>query len=166
MVRQVKKYMFVLLAALILITATCGTVSAATYDTYEGNISTTQLTYFRDILSGQNILDNYVVFRDDQYNYKMVVGDIVYNNYLFTSDSDCKVYTIETSGNYNSYYTYTITNIDSLVLDTGQRIVYSDLGDYPQLEERGAKFEILTAIILCVGGCCYIIRNIFYNRKR
>lgn len=166
MVRQVKKICMFLVAVLILITAICGTVSAATYDVYEGNLSSTQLTYFRDILGNQSIMDNYVVFRDGQYTYKMVVGDIVYNNNMFTSDKECKVYSIDTGSGYNSYYTYNTTTIDSFVLNTNSRIVYSDLAYFPQLESRGDRYEILTTIILCIAGCCYIIRNIFYNRRR
>ena len=166
MVRQVKKFVMCLVVGLILITAFCGTVSATTYEVYEGNLSATQITYFRDILGGQSILDNYVVFRDGQYSYKMVVGDIVYNNNTFTATETCKVYSINTSSGYNSYYTYNQETIDNLVLTTSNKIVYSDLGNYPQLEERGQKYEILQTIILCIAGCCYIIRNIFYHRKR
>lgn len=164
MVRQVKKYMFVLVAMLVLITATCGTVSAATYDCYEGNLSTTQLNYYRDILGNQSILDNYVVFRDGQYTYKMVVGDIVYNNNTFTSDKECKVFSIDIGSGYNSIYKYNEFTIDSFVLNTNENIVYSDLGSFPQLETRGDRFEILATIIMCIAGCCFIIRSIFYKR--
>ena len=166
MVRQVKKYMLVLVAVLILITATCGTISAATYEVYEGNLSSTQLTYFRDVLGNQSILDNYVVFRDGQYSYEMVIGDIEYSNNQFTSSTPCKVYSIDTGSGYNSYYTYNTSEISNFTLNTNSRIVYSDLADFPQLESRGDRYEILTTVILCIAGCCYIIRNIFYNRRR
>lgn len=166
MVRQVKKYMLVLAAVLIFITASCGTISAAAYSVYEGNLSSSQLQYFRDILPSTNLLHNYVVFRNGQYEYIMIVGDLELNNNTFTLNDSGKIYTINTSSGYNSVYTYNASMIDSFTLSTNDYIVYSDLGDFPQLEDRGQKYEILTTIILCIAGCCYIIRNIFYHRKR
>lgn len=166
MVRQVKAALCVL--AILLLLCANGTVAqAASYSVYDGNPNNTYIQYYRDILSGLPITDNYVVFRAGQYEYKMVVGDIVQNNGLFTSETECKVYTFsQTDSGYSGYYEYDISIIDSLVLDTGNKIVYSNLGEYPQLEERGAKYEILTTILIvaiCVGCVC---RSIFHYRPR
>lgn len=166
MVRQVKA-VFCVLAILLLLCATGTVAQAASYSVYDGNPSNTYIQYYKDILAGLPITENYVVFRSGQYDYKMVVGDIVQNNGLFTSDKECKVYSFsQSTTGYNSVYTYDVTTIDSLVLDSENRIVYSDCGDYPELEERGAKYEILTAILIvaiCVG---YVCRNVFYYRPR
>ena len=159
-----RKFIAVLIAIPILFAAICGTVSAATYEPYESNISTTQLTYFQDILAGQSILDHYVFLRDGQYTYKMIVGDLEYKNNQFIANDTCKVYSLDTGSGYNSNYSYSVDEINNITVNTNSRIVYSDLGDYPQLEERGTKYEILTAITLCIFGCCFIIRNIFYKR--
>lgn len=161
MVRKVR----VMLAILCLLCATGTVAQAASYTAYDGNPSNTYITYYRDILAGVPITDNYVVFRSSQYEYIMVTGDLVYNNGLFTSDKECTTYTIATSGNYNQSYSYNIGSITSFVLDSGDEIVYSDLGNYPQLEERGAKYEVLTTILIvavCVG---YVCRCIFRSRK-
>lgn len=162
MVRKVR----VFVAILLLLCATGTVAQAATYDVYDGTPSNTYIQYYRDILGGLSITDNYVVFRADQNKYIMVVGDIVYNNGLFTSDEKCTTYIMQSDGNYNSYYTYTIGSIDSLVLDVNDRIVYSDLGTYPQLEERGAKYEILTTILLVAVCVAFVCRSIFYHRPR
>ena len=154
--------------AILLLLCAIGTVAqAATYDVYEGSPSNTYIQYYRDILSGIPITENYVVFRSGQNEYKMVVGELVQNNGLFTSESECDVYTFsQRDSGYSGYYIYEISTIDSLVVDCGNKIVYSDLGNYPQLEERGAKYEILTTILIvaiCVG---YVCRSVFHYRPR
>lgn len=155
MVRQVRKIVC-LLAIIVLLGGFATTANAASYTAYDGTPSNTYIQYYRDILSGLSITDNYVVFRADQNKYIMVVGDIVYNNGLFTSDQKCTTYTMQSDGNYNSYYSYTIGSIDSLVLDVNDRIVYSDLGTYPQLEERGQSMRYLRryCLLLCVLAMC------------
>jgi hypothetical protein len=166
MVRQVKR-MFCMLAILCLLCATGTVAQAASYDVYDGSPSNTYIQYYRDLLGSISITDNYVVFRSGQYDYKMVVGEIVHNNGLFTSDKPCKVYSFtQTENGYNGYYTYNTSSIDSFVLDSENKIVYSDLGEYPQLEERGARYEILTTILIvaiCVGFVC---RSVFRYRPR
>ena len=166
MVRQVRKFITVLVAGMITAAALCGSVSAATYETYEGNISSTQLTYFRDILPGTSILDNYVVFRDGQYSYQMVVGELDYSNGVFTLNEPGRIYTINTNSSYNSYYTYSNTTIDSFTLNVDNSIVYSDLGEFPQLEERGQRYEILQTVLIVICCVCVIVRSIFFFRKR
>lgn len=166
MVRQVKNFLAVTLVLLITAAAFCGSVSAASYEVYEGNLSSTQLTYFRDILPSTSILDNYVVFRDGQYSYSMVVGKLTYSNGVFTLDEPGRIYTINSNSSYNSYYTYDNTTLDSLTLNTSNKLVYSDLGGFPQLEERGQRYEILTTILIVICCVCFIVRNIFYYRKR
>lgn len=166
MVRSLKKFGISMVVCAILISAICGTVSATTYEVYEGNLSSTQLNYFRDNLANVPILDNYVVFRDGQYSYKMVVGDISYSNKQFTSSDTCKVYSIDTGSGYNSYYSYNVSTIDNLTLNTNSYIVYSDLGDFPQLEERGGRYEVIQTIIISIIGLCMLIRGLLYTRKR
>lgn len=166
MVRQVRTAVC-LLAILLLVGGFATQAQAASYDVYDGNPSNTYIQYYRDILAGLPITENYVVFRSGQYDYKMVVGDIVQNNGLFTSESECDVYSFsQADSGYNGYYTYDVSTINSFVLDSENKIVYSDVGGYPELEERGAKYEILTTILIvaiCVG---YVCRSIFRYRPR
>ena len=156
----------IIIAAMMLLGATCAHASAATYEAYEGNPSNTYLEYFRDIIPGIRLGDHYVAFRSGQYQYTMLVGDISYSGGQFSSTGDITVYTLETTNSYNGYYSYSVGQVDSISFSPGDKIIYSDLGQYPQLEERGAKYEILTTILIvaiCVG---YVVRCIFYRRPR
>lgn len=139
---------------------------AANYTVYDnGTLSTTYTTYFRDILSGTSINQNYVAFRSGQYSYTMIVGDLNYNNGNFSCDGVSKVYEFSTtSQNYNSNYKYEVSEIDSLSLKVTDEIIYSDMGEYPQLIERGDKYETLTAVIICVALLCIVINRIFNKR--
>lgn len=166
MVRQVK-IVVCLVAILCCICGLTATTQAATYDIYDGNPSNTYIQYYKDIISGLPITKNYVVFRSGQNEYNMVVGDIVENNGLFTSDSECEVYTFsQRDSSYNGYYQYHTSTIDSFVLDSEDKIVYSDVGGYPELVERGAKFEILSVVLIVCIIVGFVCRNIFYHRPR
>lgn len=145
----------------MLICAVGTSAKAVTYEVYDGNPSNTYIQYFKDIVSGIGFNDNYVAFRSGQNDYVMVVGDLEYNNGKFTLADVGTVYTIASSGNYNSTYSYTVTEIDSLTLNPSNKLIYSDLGNYPQLVERGAKYEILTAVLLVTALLGLVIGRIF-----
>ena len=155
-----------MVAILLLVCAVGTRAQAATYDVYDGNPSSTYQQYFRDLVGGLSFNDNYVAFRSGQNTYVMVVGDLVYNNGLFTSENSCKVYTFTNTTGTNSYYRYDISSISSFYLDAEDKIVYSDLGDYPQFEERSAKYEILTAILVVAVIVGYAFRGVFRYRPR
>lgn len=161
MVRALK----IFVCGIALIAAFCGTVQAATHTVYEeGNLSTTYVTYFKDIISGAEFNDNYVAFRSGQYSYTMVVGELEYSNGVISLVDTGKEYVFTTSSGYNATYKYNVNEISNFSLDSGENIIYSDVGDYPQLVERGAKFEIFTAILICICMLSFVIRNIFYKR--
>lgn len=162
MVRQVK----ILLVALALLVATCNGAHAATYTVYDGNPSNTYIQYFKDTLTKIPLGDHYVAFRSGQYSYTMVVGDIAFNNGVFSSTDTCAVFTIESDNSYNGYYSYSQSDIANFQLNAGDKILYSDLGHYPDLEERGQKYEILTTILIVVVCVGYVVRCIFYHRPR
>lgn len=140
---------------------------AYTHSIYEsGNISTTYIQYFRDIVSGIGFNDNYVAFRSGQYTYTLIVGDITYQGNDFISNDTVKCYEFTTNTGYSSSYVYDVTELENFSLNTTNELLYSDLGDYPQLIERGAKFEILTTFIMCVALLCAFIRGLWFCRKR
>lgn len=160
MVRKVMSGMFVL----VLIFAFGVSAQATSYSAYDGTISTTYVTYFKDIVSGIGFKDNYVAFRSDQYTYKMIVGDIEYNSGVFSLVGNGTEYTIEISSGYNSGYTYTAESCNGHTVKAGNEIVYSDLGSYPQLVERGAKYEMLSAVLLVVLMLGFVLRVFFVHR--
>lgn len=148
--------------AAILLSVLCTPTAAATHNVYtEGNISTTYVQYFKDILSGANINDDYVAFRSGQYSYILVVGSLSYENGVIKLDDKGTIYTFTQTGSYNSTYSYSVENISNFSVNCGNTIIYSNLGNYPHLIERSAHIETFILVTLC-GMCVFgLIERIF-----
>lgn len=160
MVRKITSFGLVLL----LLTAICGGAAAAEYDPYEGTISSTYLTYAKDLIPNFSLSDHYVFVRSDQYEYNLIVGDLVYNSGIFSNIDPVTVYTFSSGSGYNSYYTYSVATVSDITVNPSDKIIYSDLGNFPQLEERGQKYEVLNTILLGVFLLCAFIRGVFFTR--
>ena len=138
-------------------------------DVYEGSISSSILDYFRGIVERLGPDMHYVLFRQDRYNYRLVVSpDLVYQNGVFTAPaSGCQ---------YVLYYSYdsTVSSGDegSFRLSVNNYTVFTDLvSPYPVLSEgvRGYEFKtvlfmlgVIFVFMLCDGIfklCVYRIRN-------
>lgn len=146
----------------VLLGVLCTPLHAATHSVYsEGNISTTYVQYFKDILSDCKITDNYVAFREGQYSYTMVVGDLEYSSGTITLQDSGKIYTFTQSGNYNSSYRYKSEPITNFSVTPGENIIYSDVGDYPELIERSARIETLILIAISIYAVYHIATRIF-----
>lgn len=131
---------------------------------YQGTINTTYLQFFKDIVAGLPITDNYVFFRSDDRVYTMYTGDLLYTHGKFELIGEGKEYVItqtQQSSGSPSYYAFSSGVISGAVVSVGDKLVYSDLGDYPRLEERGVLFEFVTTFLLCVFACCALVRPIF-----
>lgn len=165
---MVRKIASILCVCVLLVGAFCTQANAATHTIYEeGTLSSTYTTYFKDIIAGAKFTDNYVAFRSGQYSYSMVVGELEYKNgaiSLVGSGKEYK-YSATTSG-YNQQYKYTVSNLSNFSVDCGDYIIYSDVGDFPQLVERGAKYEMLQTLLIWICCLSIVIARIFYNRKR
>lgn len=146
---MVRKRLVCLLFALALVLAVPIQASAA--EVYkEGNISTTYVTYFEDILGKVSPLDDYVFFRSGQYDYTMVVGDLYYSGTTIVGVGECTLYTISqnTSSGYSSTYQFDTALSNGYILNVQNALVYSNLGEFPDLIERGDYLE--TALLLLV----------------
>lgn len=160
---MVRKVISIIVICLALTGAICAQAQAETHSVYsEGTLSNTYVTYFKDIVSGIGFDDNYVGFRSGQYTYTLIVGDIDYSNNIFTA-TNCKEYVFETSSGYSSQYKYYVNDLTEFSLSATDTIIYSDMGNYPQLVERGAKYEILTMFIICICCLCVVINRIFFK---
>lgn len=139
---------------------------AATHTAYDGTISSTYLEYFRDILAGVSINDHYVAFRSGQYEYTMIVGDLKYNGNTFNLDGAgvSYVFTNSTGTGYNATYSFKTNDITNFSLNIGDEVVYSDLGRFPHLEERGARYETITTVLLSVLMLGIVVNRIFRPR--
>lgn len=163
---MVRKVSSLIVMIAVMLTAYCGAASAATYEVYEGTPSNTYVTYFRDLMGSVPVSDNYIMFRSGQYEYTMIVGEIYKNNDTFSSDTTCTVYTIQNPNSYNSYYNYSIETIDTFSVNVGDKLIYSDIGNYPQFEERSQKYEILNTILIVVALLSVVIGRFFGVRTR
>lgn len=138
---------------------------ASTYSPYtDGNIGTTQLQYFRDIISNLGINDSYVASRTGRYTYQLFVGDIKYSNGQFVCSqqgSVITVYTINTDTNSFGTYTYNVSTDNNFTFNASNFLVYSNLGDYPSLEERSVIYEFSTFFIIAVVSLCALLRPLF-----
>lgn len=138
---------------------------ASTYSPYtDGNIGSTQLQYFRDIVFNLGINDSYVAARTDRYKYQLFVGDLKYLNGQFVGSqqgSVITVYTINTDTNSFGTYTYSVTTDNNFIFNASNYLVYSNLGDYPSLEERSLIYEFSSLVILAVIAICALLRSVF-----
>ena len=142
---------------------------SSAYTIYDGTISSTHLTTFKGILSNIPLDDNYVLFRSSQYEYTLVSGDLTISGSAISSSGNCMAYTLNTQTNNNrNYYTYTTEEISNFNLNVGDRVVYSDIGGYPQLEERGSVYEATITIVLvvsCLFGFLSGISAFIFRRR-
>lgn len=136
----------------------CTSVSA--YSVYpDGTISSTMVNYFDGVLNNYPN-KNYVIWRDSQYIYYCAVGDIDFNNSTYSSDS-CDLYYINTYQQYN--YTYVLnhgSNQHFTLNNSNRYILYSSLGDMPNIQERGSTYEYQEIFILCIFGLYFLVWNI------
>lgn len=163
---MVRKIIYIFFACALLCGAICTTASAKNYSVYsEGQVSDMHVSYFKDLASGIGFNDNYVAFRSDELSYTMIVGDLEYSDGVISLIGNGKEYVFTSYGSdINPQYRYAVNDItDSSVL-CGDCILYSDVGDFPQLVERGAKYEILSLYLLVIACICIVINRIFFKR--
>lgn len=157
MVRKVSA----IILAITLICAIGTTAFAGSHLIYEGGkLSSSDKEIFKDILSGVSFSDNYCAFRNGQSKVTMVVGDIEFIDGQFVMVGERgKEYIIGTN-------TFEVKDIYWFELEPKTAIVYSDVGGYPELVERGDKYEMLQTLLIIITLLCVVISRIFYNRKR
>lgn len=154
---MVRKMILVICTLAALAAVPLGASAATVYD---GNISTTYITIFRDIVGKIDLKDDYVFFRSGQYEYSLIAGDLTFDGSTFNAD-EATQYVIVTNSSYNSSYEYSTGAIRSWSLTPGTALIYSSLGHYPTLVERGDQYELSTLFMLGVILCVLIIRPIF-----
>ncbi len=150
--------MIILLLALCALAAVPLSASAA--EVYDGTISTTYITIFRDIVGNVELGDDYVFYRSGQYEYTMIAGKLTYDGSTFAAD-EATSYVLSATNNYNSTYQYYVGSVSSWSLSPGSALVYSSLGSYPELIERGDQYALTTLFVLCIALCMSLIRPVF-----
>lgn len=148
MVRRWSVVACVVLALLLTIGAAGQAHADTVYD--EGTISTTYLEYAKGVVAGKMPGDSYVFFRGGQYNYTLIVSDnLKHEGGRFVADTVTR-YTWTVNSGYNTVPTYEVSTDISFSLSAGSTMVYSNLGDYPSLEDGGVIYGQITALLLAV----------------
>lgn len=167
MVRRWSVVACVVLALLL----TIGAAGQAHADTVynEGTISTTYLEYARGVVAGKMPADSYVFFRGGQYNYTLIVSDnLKHEDGRFVADTFTR-FTWTVSSGYNTVPTYDVSIGSAFSLNSGSTMVYSNLGDYPSLEDGGVIYGQITAVLLAVlllGGLARSLFDAVYSLRR
>lgn len=111
------------------------------------NLGTTNLTIFEGLVEKVPFGHHYVYWRDSEYRYCFAVGPLSVSGSTFTSSEPVTVYTYEryyTSG--DSYYRWAVSTDNAFSLSCGNRLVYSDIGDYPSIAGKEvSKYDAVTA---------------------
>lgn len=133
------------------------------YSVYsEGTLSSTYITYFKDIVAGIDPDEKYVAYRSGQYSYTLAVGDLSISGTTISSTDTVTLYVYEsTTFGYNSNYIYNVSTVTDFSLNVSNYIIYSNLGNYPMLEERSVIYEYTTLYIAIIIGLCMFIRSLF-----
>lgn len=134
--------------------------SAAEYNVYAGNLSGTYTDYARDLLGSVGLEDSYLFFRSGQYEYILLVGDLTYENGVFSAPAAME-YKFLTGTNYGTDYSYTVTEVSDVSLSPGRGMVYSDLGDYPELRDPSQLLELVQVFLLAMYGVMFLVHCIF-----
>ena len=111
---------------------------------YNGSISTTYLEYAKGIIAKFPAGVEYVFYRVDDRNYRLLYGkDLSYENGYFGGSADyVNIY------NYDGVH---VTNgSDSVRLSAGDAMLYSTLGDFPLLESGVTRYEGQTLLFVAV----------------
>lgn len=158
---MVRKRLICVLFALAVILAVPIHASAA--DVYtEGNLSPTYIAYFEDILGKVSPLDDYVFFRSGANDYTMVVGDLYYSGTTIIGVGECTVYTIsEIVESDITSYQFNSALSNGYTLNIHNSLVYSNLGDFPDLIERGDYVETALLLLVLVIVFMSLVSRIF-----
>lgn len=131
---------------------------------YDNVIPNDIVDVFRDIIADQSILSDYVACCTKEGEYSLFIGNIGYKNSKFSSDEKIKLISLKSDENNKLVYSSQI--VSGLSLFTEGKVIYSNLGDFPNLIRRGEVYEILQTILIVIIGCCILISRIFGASKR
>lgn len=123
---------------------------------YGSLTSSTVINYFNGVVNGLSPFTKYVCWREDQYNYLLVYGDLSYENSRFNGSGK---YIRLNVGNYSNDYTVSNGSIGAFGLSPGNYIVYSSFDGFPVL--GGGVYEQIKILGLYVPFVFAIVWILF-----
>lgn len=144
---------------------TAAVALAAISDSY--GVGTSHISIFAGMAGKLPLDHHYVYYRDGQYDYVLAHSDsLVYDGGVFSAD-DATIVTYSTSSSYQSQPTFTVSADSDWSLDPADYLVWSDLGEYPDLIDRGeVQYEALACIILCSFAVWFMLDRLVHACKR
>lgn len=141
-------------------------LSAANISTSYG-VGTSNISIFGPIASKLPYGVSYVYWRDSQYEYCLAYSDsLVLNGTRFSADT-ATVVRYNTNSGYQTQATFTVSTDANFFLDARNYLVWSDLGDYPTLYERGTEDYAKTAcVILASFGLYYLFERLWHSIRQ
>lgn len=116
------------------------------------NLGTSNQGIFSGLVSKVPFGQHYVYWRDGQYSYKFAYGDLSLDGSVFTGSGPVTICNYSYTGSsYSNYYTYTVSTDNSFSLSSGNQLVYSDLGNYPGLQEREVQTYVAITAFTAFG---------------
>lgn len=112
-------------------------------------VGTTNTAIFSGVAEKLPFGTHYVYWREDQYTYALGYSEsLELDGTVFTGE-DVTIVRYESQSSYQTAATFTESVTSSFELDALDFLVYSDLGSYPDLIERGeVVYEALACFML------------------
>lgn len=116
----------------------------------EYGVGTSYNVYFAGLAGKLPAGTHYAYYRSGQYEYTFVYSeDLQVDGDTFTADS-AVVAVLDTESGYQSPPTWSTYETTDIRFSANGNLIYSDLGDYPDLiERREVQYAELTVVILC-----------------
>lgn len=123
-------------------------------------VSTSNIALFGPMVSKFPYGTHYVYWRSGQYEYKLAYGrSLSYDGSRFLGDS-VEIVTYRTNTGYGSQASLIHSTESNFALNPGNYVIWSDLGHYPTLYERGTLDYVHTAVLLLA---LFLVYSLFRN---
>lgn len=121
-------------------------------------VGTSNINIFGPVASKLPYGTHYVYWRESQYEYRFAYGkSLEFDGSHFLGDS-VEVVTYRTNTGYGSQATFVYSTESNFTLSPGSYLVWSDLGHYPTLYERGVQDYVHAA---CIGLAVLFLYRLF-----
>ncbi len=133
---------------------------AAVNDSY--GVGTANVSIFSGIARKLPPDVNYVYWREGRYDYRLAYGrDIVVNGNVFSSASSVVVVSYLTNSNYSEQPVFSVSSDSNFHLNASNYLVYSNLGDYPCLDDGRDSIAQIISMSCVVGLGLFLVLRIF-----
>lgn len=125
-------------------------------------VGTSNTAIFGGVVSKLPYGVHYVYYREGQYRYCLAYADsLELSGSEFTAPS-ATVVSYTTGSSYQGQATWNVSTESNFTLDAENYLVWSDLGDYPELtERREGDYAQLACVMLASFGLYYLFRSLW-----